>query len=155
MNGPMTDPSRIALAGVFVILLIVTSIIAIHASRRATVLELESAQAAIGRWKDSEKEIVKSVPEPVRLYKSHSRSRGPVPPLPLPLHNTGHGPGGGNGNGHANVNVKKGVGVLGHMRRYSEEGRRAAEGRREERKGRRRSKSVDRTVEREREKGRY
>ena len=133
-----------ALAGVFVILLIITSIIAIHASRRATALDLESSQAAIGRWKDSEREIVKPVPEPPRLHKSQSRShpqgQGEIPPLP-----TNHG------------NVRKGMGVLGHMRRYSEEGRRVAEVRREERreKGRRRSKSMDRTREIEREKGRY
>lgn len=121
---------------------------AIHASRRAKAIDAESSQAAIGRWKDPENVIVRSVPEPPRLYKSQSQSQSRthqvqgqgqvpiVPPLPLATHG----------------NVRKGVGVLGHMTRYSEEGRRAAEGRRDDKekererargRGRSRSRSMD------------
>lgn len=106
-------------------------------------MDAESSQAAIGRWKDPGNEIVRSVPEPPRLHMSQSQSRAHqhqqqqipvVPPIPLATHG----------------NVRKGVGVLGHMRRYSEEGRRVAEVRRDDKekekargRGRSRSRSMD------------
>lgn len=96
--------SEPALAGTFLIVLGLTTFLAVYSTRRANAIEAESAMAAIGRWKDAERDIVKSVPEPPRLHKL-----------------SGGGGGGGGAGG------KKG-GVLAHMRRYSEEGKRRMAG---------------------------
>jgi hypothetical protein len=72
----------------FALLLIIGIIVAIHAARRAHAIEAEAENAAIGRWKDTEREIVKTLPEPpARRQRLQSK------------------------------------GVMGHVRRYSEDGR--------------------------------
>lgn len=48
----------------FALLLIVAIIVAIHAGRRAHAIEAEAENAAIGRWKEAERDIVKTLPEP-------------------------------------------------------------------------------------------
>lgn len=90
---------------------------AIYSTRRANAIEAESAMAAIGRWKDAERDIVKSVPEPPRPHKLSGGGRR---------------------------------GVLAHMGRYSEDGRRKMAGggggeghRRVGVKERSRSRSID------------
>jgi hypothetical protein len=82
----------IALGGVFIVLLIAAIIVAIHATRRAHAIEAEASMAAIGRWKDTERDFVKTLPEP-----------------PTRRHRLQSGKGGG--------------GVMGHIRRYSEDSR--------------------------------
>jgi len=82
------------MGGIFALLLILTIIISIHATRRAHAIEAEASNAAIGRWKDTERDIVKTLPEPpARRHRLQSHS--------------GAG----------------GKGVMGHIRRYSEDGR--------------------------------
>ena len=96
-----------ALGGVWALLLIGVIIVAIHAARRAHAIEAEASNAAIGRWKDTERDIVKTLPEPpARRPRFQSK------------------------------------GVMGHIRRYSEDGRakrqrqRSASGSRDTTKGR-------------------
>lgn len=64
--------------------------------------------AAIGRWKDAERDIVKSVPEPPRQPQQQQ--------LQLQKAHPGGGRGGGGGGPR---------GMLAHMRRFSADGRRA------------------------------
>lgn len=100
-----------ALGGIFVLLLIVTTIIAIHSTRRAHAIEAEASNAAIGRWRDTERDIVKTLPVPIRRERLKS---------------------GGGAGGR----------MMGHIKRFSEDGRMKKE--REKEMGRGRSASTSR-----------